>query len=221
MISVVIPVLNNHNYTRELLTDIFMNVVKPDDIIIIDNGSEESYEDMIRILRNPTINYIRFSENRGVNAAWNLGIMLAKNELVTVLNNDILLNMYFFKKILETMQDPFVGICVPATLKEAKFYDKDESVKIRDLARREGWAFTIRKNIVNKCGYIPDKLKIFCGDDFLFDSSTKIGFRNVKMLNNHVFHYGSVTVKQYDLERTMLKAEKICWEQIKKEIDGG
>jgi GT2 family glycosyltransferase len=221
MISVVIPVLDNHSYTRDLLTDISMNVVKPDEIIIIDNGSKDSYEDMIRILRNPSINYTRFNENRGVNTAWNLGIMLAKNPLITILNNDVLLNNYFFKKVLQTMQDPFIGICVPNNLKHAKFYDVDEDVRIKDLEKREGWAFTIRKEIVTKCGYIPDKLKIFCGDDFLFDSSKRIGFRNVKMINNYIFHYGSVTVRQYDMDRSILKSEKICWEQIKKGIDGG
>lgn len=221
MISVVIPVLDNHNYTRDLLNDIFANTTKPSEIIIIDNGSKESYEDMIRILRNPTINYIRFNENRGVNAAWNLGIMLAKNDLVTVLNNDILLNLFFFKKVLKTMEDPFIGICVPNTLKDAQFRDKDEEPKVKDLGKREGWAFTIRKEIVSKCGYIPDKLKIFCGDDFLFDASRKIGFRNVKMMNNYIFHYGSVTVKQYDPARSILKCEKLCWEQIKKDIYGG
>lgn len=220
MISVVIPVLDNHNYTRDLLHDISLNEIKPDEIIIIDNGSKESYEDMIKILRNSTINYIRFNENRGVNAAWNLGIMLAKNSLVTILNNDILLNRYFFKKILQTMEDPFVGICVPNTLKESRFNDSDVAVSVKDLGKREGWAFTIRKEIVNKCGYIPDKLKIFCGDDFLFGSSKRLGFRNVKMTNNYIFHYGSVTVKQYDIDRSILKSEKICWEQIKKDIGG-
>jgi len=221
MISVVIPVLDNHDYSRDLLQDISTNVVKPDEVIVIDNGSKESYEHMVKILKNPSINYVRFNENRGVNAAWNFGIMLSRNNLVTILNNDVLLNKFFFKKIEETMKDPFIGICVPNTVKYSNFFDKDENVEIKDLKKREGWAFTIRKEIVNKCGYIPDKLKIFCGDDFLFDASKRLGFRNVKMVNNYIFHYGSVTVKQYDLERSVLKSEKICWEQIKKEISGG
>ena len=84
----------------------------------IDNGSVEPINELSTSYKNLKIRYIRFDENIGVNPAWNLGIMKAKTPYVSILNNDLLVNNYFFKRISETMSDDNVGVCVPNTISD-------------------------------------------------------------------------------------------------------
>ena len=90
MITVVVPVFNNIKITDEFFTTVFQNVVKPEEIILIDNGSTDNYRKFLKKYGKFNINYIRKDENEGVNSAWNYGISISKTPYISILNNDIL-----------------------------------------------------------------------------------------------------------------------------------
>ncbi|MCK5237065.1 MAG: hypothetical protein KAR06_08775, partial [Deltaproteobacteria bacterium] len=90
---------------------------------------------------------------------------------------------------------PNVGMCVPITVTRDAPPSLDEPVALRDMTRREGWAFTIRRDIVAD-NPIPTELKIWYGDDFLYTLAGNRGYDRVMMVNNPVFHYGSVTMNK-------------------------
>ena len=175
--------------------------------------------------KNLKINYIRFDENIGVNAAWNVGIMTAKTKYISILNNDILINNYFFKRINETISDDNVGFCVPNTISDMYYAMtcKYEPVKLSPCNKREGWAFTIKKDIVEKLGYIPKELNRTCGDDYIFYCAKKLNYKTVKMENNYIFHYGSVTtvkeLKEKGKEVPNKNTEKEIWLKIKSKLE--
>ncbi|HRR48550.1 MAG TPA: glycosyltransferase [Bacteroidales bacterium] len=218
MITVIIPVLNNINYTDDLFLNIKENTISPSEIVLIDNGSKDNYKDLIKKYNDLNIKYVRNETNIGVNGAWNMGIEMSNYPLLTILNNDIIINRFFFQKIIKTMEDVSIGLCVPNTIKNKNFVDENVLPKIANLERREGWAFTIRKEIVTKIGYIPDSLKTFCGDDYLFMASKKAGFKNVKILNSNIFHVISATLKYDQAWKDRLKQEKSIWNRIWKEM---
>lgn len=205
MITVVIPVHNQSNLTKDLLRNIANNVVQPKKIILIDNNSSENIDSVIKKYNN--IQYIKQPKNYGVNHAWNLGIKLANTKFVSVLNNDIVINKYFFKKIIECFNlDNKIGIVCGKTIKimkNIKLTD-DSSVKIGTMKKREGWAYTIRKELANKIKPIPKRFKIYCGDDYLFFWTRKLGYKTIKILNNYLYHYGNKTTSK-DFQRGSLR----------------
>jgi len=216
MITVVVPVFNNIDITDEFFSTVCENTVLPKEIILINNGSTDDYKKLTIKYKQLNITHKKKESNEGVNSAWNDGIKLCKTPYLSILNDDILLNKYFFQKVTETMSDPKVGIVVPLTVKNKKAIKKSTDVPIvlKKIGKREGWAFTIRKSVADQFDPIPEKLKTYCGDDYLFHNVRQLGYKIVKMTNNYIFHYGGTTVEQVwpDLKTPRLK-EKEMWER--------
>ena len=118
------------------------------------------------------------------------------------------------------MNDDTIGICVPNTIKDKEFFNEDDQPNIINIGDhvREGWAFTLRKNILLKYGPISNNLRMFYGDDYLFLASLKSGYRNVRILNNIIFHFGSITVNQDRNKKCLLRNERQVWLQIKERM---
>ena len=110
------------------------------------------------------------------------------------------------------MQNESIGICVPNTISGKIFHDADVPVEIAPLPQREGWALTIRKDIIIKEGYVPVELKHFFGDDWFYIKSKKLGYHNVKILNNTIYHYGGVTLGSK--LKGLLNEDKAVWRSI-------
>jgi glycosyltransferase involved in cell wall biosynthesis len=226
MISVVIPVFNQIVLTDLLLSYISVNVVKPLEIILVDDNSTENIASLVPKYKDLNIVYSRQRKNWGVNSAWNVGIRAAKGDLISILNNDIIISKFFFKYVQKVMDDnPNIGICYPATIGKKSLIlqaDKEPQIAIEVSGYREGWAFTIRSKIAKDCYPIPPELRMFCGDDYLFESTRKRKFEVVRMLTNPVYHYTSVTLSASlgSKTDTILEEEKKLWNKIKNEMKG-
>lgn len=216
-ISVILPVYNELQLTDDLLNNINSNNVKPDEIILIDNGSIDNIYSLIQKYPELNINYVRNKENLGVNPAWNQGIQLAKYELITILNNDIIINRFFFEKIKEAMNDNKVGIVIPETVldkERVKLASIGQQVKVTNITTGlQGWAFTIRREIIEKAGLIPEKYKFWFGDNYLFNQTSKAGYLVQKMNNNYIYHYGSITLQKVAKSREIQEERRLYAEQ--------
>jgi len=197
-LTVVVPVFNNLKITDDFFSTILENTIIPTEIILIDNGSIDKYYKLVRKYKHLNINYIRNETNKGVNSAWNYGIKNSKTPFISILNNDLLLNKYFFQKILESMDDLTVGIVSPSIIKSKSGVKKssDSPVVLKIQKRLRGCAFTIRKEVTDKMVPIPEELKTYCGDDYLALNTFRLGYKNAIMTNNFVFHYGGRTVHE-------------------------
>jgi len=223
MITVVMPVLGHIKLTNNMLRMMSNNIVKPEMVIIFDNDYKSNLGSIIEKYRGElNICYIKNNTNIGVNPCWNEGILRSKTPLISILNNDLLISKYFFKKIIETYnENDKYGIICPNTIKNRATVEttNDDKVIVNKMGKREGWAFTIRKDLTNKMDPIPEELKIYCGDDYLFKKCRDLEYKAVKIMNNYIYHFGGVTVSGHFGKRTPLKEEKVIWSDIlKKEI---
>ena len=224
MISVIIPVLNQCQLTKDLFKNIRENTVKPDEIILIDNGSIDETSKLKDEFFDLNIYYFHFKSNMGVNKSWNFGIDHSKNKIISILNNDIIINKFFFQNILKTMENKSTGICVPETVQEkSKVFESTENFFLKPLKKREGWAFTIKKEIIYKYGYIPEELDRTHGDDYLFYCAKKQKYEIFKMMGNFIYHYGSTTTVNEIINKGLpypqLNNEREKWIKIKKQLD--
>ena len=224
MLSIIIPVLNQIEFTDNCLKSLRENIIQPPEIILIDNGSTDPYRDLIEKYRDLNMLYVRNETNVGVNSAWNYGIYKTRRPYVLFLNNDTYCNKYFIKKILKTMEDPEIGICIPireVTIKRVELVNKDEDPVLEKAKYIEGWAYTLRREIYNKIGPIPSILKTYMGDTYYFESSECLGYKVMQMINNTVWHSGSVTIKtrsdQIEMRREH-KEENHSWRKMRESI---
>lgn len=85
-ISVVIPVFNCAEYISESLNSVFSQTIKPHEVIVVDDGSTDNLNVMLKAFKNNII-HIR-QKNQGVSAARNTGITISSGEYIAFLDAD-------------------------------------------------------------------------------------------------------------------------------------
>jgi len=177
--SVIIPTLWKSNRIHQLLRDLidsqFVN-----EIILIDNAGKffEYYEALDKV------KLVQVEENIYVNPSWNLGIKIAKNDLIALVSDDINFNTNVFGVIDENILDTF-GI---VGMGEGNYKEQiDETIgPYLDVWKPGvndwGWGCMI---LLNKKNWIdiPDNIKIWYGDNIIKDvnPSPKACLRNFKV----------------------------------------
>lgn len=218
MITVVIPTHNQIVYTDQLLNNILQNKILPQKIILIDDCGTEDVKNLVKKYKSLPIEYIRHSSNMGVNYSWNEGIQRTTTPIVSVLNNDIIINKFFFKKIIDSYNSNSKwGIVCPNTISKSKSVNLtvDEPVVLQNMGKREGWAWIARMSFVKRIDPIPSFLRTYCGDDYIFFCARKLGYSILKMMNNVIYHYGGKTVRATKGER---KRDKKKWYPYKQKL---
>ena len=93
-VSVVIPTFNREGFIKQCVVSALKQSKKPDEVIVVDDGSSDKTWDVLRTLgfsdskeeRN-SLRYI-FQRNKGVSAARNRGIKAAKFKYIAFLDSD-------------------------------------------------------------------------------------------------------------------------------------
>jgi glycosyltransferase involved in cell wall biosynthesis len=86
LVSVIIPVYNSAKYIQKAIESVFSQTYRHYEIIVVDDGSTDGTRRKLELYQNK-IRYI-FQENQGSAAARNLGIELAKGDLIAFLDSD-------------------------------------------------------------------------------------------------------------------------------------
>src|SRR3989344_947982 len=95
-ISVVVVTYNQGVFLEKSLGSVFAQTRKPDEIIVVDNGSSDNTFEIIKKY-SKKITYIRNEKNMGAVRAFNQGLVAASCDYVILLSADD----WFGKKILE------------------------------------------------------------------------------------------------------------------------
>ena len=100
--SIVIPTLWKSNRIGKLLFSL-IECEFVDEIILIDNAGKffENFEALDKV------KLVQVKENIYVNPAWNLGVKIAKNNCIAILNDDINFNPNIFEVITEDILNQF------------------------------------------------------------------------------------------------------------------
>lgn len=94
-VSVVIPVYNGEKYLAETLNTVFNQTLKPSEIIVVDDGSDDKSCDMAESFGD-RVRVIKLSRNKGSGAARNAGILHANGEYLAFLDAD---DLWVFDKL--------------------------------------------------------------------------------------------------------------------------
>lgn len=90
LLSIIIPIYNQEKYLAKCLDSILENVLgEPCEVILIDDGSTDSSGDIIdSYAREHALFVVHHTENRGVSAARNLGLDLARGRYIAWVDPD-------------------------------------------------------------------------------------------------------------------------------------
>lgn len=213
--QVIIPVINI-DLVDSLLNSISINTIIPARIIIINNSN-----DSIKNLYGLPIDIYSPPTPLSVNPSWNLGISKLTNcDFASILNDDIELPKLFFENIAKAFEKfPNCGAICPDTVNNnLEAFEAAVSMNATvKMQQKEGWAFTIRKSLLDRIPPIHPDLKLFFGDDWVWWHTYKGGFYWYKDYNSIVHHLVGASLRMMcKKERNIQKRqERVIWYDLK------
>ena len=111
LVSIVVPVRNRLELTRDCLETIALTADVPHEVIVVDNGSTDGTSAYLREReRSGELRAVLNSENLGFGRACNQGLAAASGEYVVFLNNDTIALPGWLERLVAAAEgDPGVG----------------------------------------------------------------------------------------------------------------
>ena len=109
--SVMMPAYNADSTLREAAASVLAQTVGDLELIVVDDGSRVPVADVLADLRDdPRLRIVRHARNRGISAARNTALDVARAPLVSQLDADDLWEADYLESILPCFDDPAVGL---------------------------------------------------------------------------------------------------------------
>ncbi len=189
-LKILIINLDNIEFTRNCLSDLENQTSDDFEIVLVDqNSSELGTSEFLDSITNEKIEIVRNPENYPLNDMWSWFQSNYKNEYLCYLNNDINLASNFVESTIKVLdREHNVGIAVHSTNHPDYSFESEELnyVIVPPFVNMQGWDFTIRRDLFPK---LPNYIKTYCGDDFIFNSVYQKGFDLAYILNSPIIHY--------------------------------
>ena len=134
-VSAIIPTWNRAPLVEHILTNLAEQTRPPDEVIIVDNGSQD---ETLPIAKRLGAAIITFPENRGFAAAVNAGIERSTGEWILILNNDVRLEADWLERLLAGAKQENAAFAVGKLLQQDDQETLDGSW---DLVSRAAYAW--------------------------------------------------------------------------------
>jgi len=222
MFTVIIPTMWKYQPFNSFL-DYLVLTPAVGQIVIIDNDPN-ARPDNLSVLNDPKINLITFGKNIYVNPAWNLGVQMANFERICIMNDDIIFDLRLFNKLIPHISPVrgVYGIC-PGNQEMGQtpftngLIDVEHSPLPYDYRKNFGFGqlmFLHKNNWID----IPDELKIYWGDNFIYDTQYFMMNQNYSITN--LMHYTpqAVTTSTIEERSSMIMYENEVYNKIMPEM---
>lgn len=216
-IDIVIPNYNGELFLKNCINSILStdNIGYVDNIIIIDNNSQDKSLDSVNSSNAPII-IEKNNENYGFAKAVNQGIKMSTNEYILLLNNDTIVEDGFIHSLIECIRSSNEIFSVSS--KMLQYHNLNLIDDAGDFYNILGWArkrgdgkssnlLTEKKNIFSACagaalynrkvfdeiGYFDENFFAYLEDIDIGYRAQIFGYKNIYCPNAIVHHIGSGT----------------------------
>jgi glycosyltransferase involved in cell wall biosynthesis len=196
MLSVVMPLLNNLEYTKQAVDSLISCTKEPLELIFVDDCSKDGTQDYIRKHSFANKKIHLNSAPLGVTKNWNRGIQLSTGEFIVIANNDIVFtdgwDVPLIKAISEgaTLASPYhTRYGLPADFPKG-------SERISNNFPILGACFMSRRDLYDRIGLFPEQLVLWFNDTWLVKTVEAFGGRFSECSDSYIHHYYSKTISQ-------------------------
>jgi len=109
-VTAVVVNFNGGNRLLACIRSITLQSLKPQTIILIDNASTDKSIDAVEKFY-PDVNIIRLKKNKGPSVSRNVGLSMAKTDLILFIDADIYLTKYCLQRLMRTYRQQHAVIC--------------------------------------------------------------------------------------------------------------
>jgi len=175
--SIIVPTIWRYAPFVDFVKDL-VKFDMVDDIIIINNNVDLTPND--DVLSHWKVRMVNEPENTGVNPAWNKGVSGAKNDKICILNDDVVFDLKMFYHVDQVLgpESGVVGIC-PGVPEFNQPPFKSGIIKIVPWTGQHTYGFGCLMFVHRNWWVdIPEGLKIYYGDNWIFDTCLARGLTN-------------------------------------------
>jgi glycosyltransferase involved in cell wall biosynthesis len=86
--SIILPTYNRAHLLHRAIQSVINQTYENFELIIVDDGSTDFTHEVVKIFNDQRIIYVRHEQNKGVTAAYNTGLRLARGKYITFLGDD-------------------------------------------------------------------------------------------------------------------------------------
>lgn len=218
-----IPCLHGVEHTREAIESAFHF---QSDVLVIDNGASEGVKGIIKSFGD-RIKVIVNEKNIYVNPAWNQILKHFMHNMqythVVIFNSDAILPPNWPAQL-----DKFykryggLGIPVPYETQDKRFAWQEQDInsplqciEIKDGIR--GTCIILTRQQVNWVYPIPDEIKVWFGDNWIYDGLRRLDFSTYLIDNIIVYHALSQNVSICPDAIEEIEGDKAWWESYSKQ----
>ena len=132
LVSVIIPVYNQEKYILESIQSVMEQTYENLEIIVIDDGSEDFSGKIVERIKDKRINYF-YQKNRGVSAARNHGLKVAKGKYIAFIDSDDVWKIDKLQKEMELLLKEEAGACYCGSINYIEAKDTYANAKTKFL----------------------------------------------------------------------------------------
>lgn len=216
-VSVVTPNYNGERFLKAFFESLNNDSELIDEIIIVDNGSDDGSKEYIRANSfNFSVKIIENSENMGFAPAVNQGILEARNEYIFSLNNDTEIKKGSIRALVDLISSDDEIFSVQAkmlqynnkelvddvgdeynllawTKKTGENHNSNEFTQVREIFSSCAGAAMYKKSLLTEIGMFDANYFAYMEDVDLAIRSRIYGYKNLLCPDAVVYHIGSAT----------------------------
>lgn len=110
-VSIIIPTYNHAHFLPYAIESVLQQTFDDWEVIIVDDGSTDDTCAVVAMLEGPRIRYV-YQLNRGPNSARNMGLRLARSDLIALLDADDLWGPLYLQTMVARLERSSVGVAV-------------------------------------------------------------------------------------------------------------
>lgn len=176
-IAIVTGIYNEEKHIRELIDAVLAQTVKPDEFILVDDGSKDKTAEIVKEYaeKNPWIKYY-YQENAGPASARNRAWKNSTSDICIFTDGDCVPNNNWIEKLIQPFSDETVG-AVAGTYRTVNV----QSLLARFIGLEIGWKHSrygrtikvhgtynlaVRKSVLEEIGGLDESYPVPSGEDW-------------------------------------------------------
>lgn len=223
-VSVIVVNYNGKRFLNNCLTSLKSQTYPVTEVILVDNGSSDGSVEFVEE-KFPWVKIVRNKTNLGLTAAYNIGIRKSRCELITLINNDVVLEkncikqlvktitssetigivggnivLYSNPKVVQSFPSRFLPSCkLPWTAIPVKPKSKLTHEIETDIVGL--CVMMVKRELIEKIGSIKEDYFMYFNEDDFSLKARRAGYRLLLVPTAFVRHYGSVTIGKISLRK--------------------
>jgi hypothetical protein len=215
---IAIPCLYGAQHTEDAIESVLKN--ENVHLLLIDNGAEPSVKEVIKKYDKRTdVFVIKNQSNVYVNPAWNqimaFFLKWSGYDRLCIMNSDLIIDDNFTSIIENFAIDNPNDIPVPVISSDSNIFKQTRSEGFEEVHEGTAGVFIVlSREQCEKVYPIPESIKVWFGDNWIYDGLRKLGSKTIVVKNMICYHSGSQNVSRVKGISEIIEQDKIEWSKI-------